>query len=655
MTHIASFNLRAALRRSLLLMLLACSLAFVSVLYDMSTHAQSGKLAPANTGTFSGTITDINTSAPLANFTVRIYDSNGSVFASGTTNAAGIYTSPMLAAGTYYAKTTNSLGYLEELYDNIACDRSCSITSGTPISVTAGATTSGINFALAKGGHISGRVTDAATGEPLEDIRVLIYNPSISLFLSATTDSSGTYLFEDLLPPGTYFAQSDAFSVYLNEAYDNIPCQFCNLASGTPITVAPGATTSGIDFALEKGGIVAGIVTNAATGAPIFNATVEVYTSNGIFIFIANTNASGEYKTTEGLPTGTYYAITNTPGFVNRLYNGFTCAPCDPTTGTPFSVTAGTITPGINFSLAVGGRISGRITNAATSATVSGVLVRIYNSVGQLVTTTSSSISGNYISSAVLPSGTYYARTISPNFITQVYNGVDCIACTPALGTPITVTAGSTTTGVNFALTAGGKISGTITDAATSRPIWDVLVQFYAPGGGLIGSVRTDFSGFYTSPVGLTTGRYYVRASNFDNYVHQVYANIECAACDVTTGIPVSVTAPSTTTGINFALRTGGRISGTVTDAATSSPLANVLVEIFNSSGDHITLAITDNLGSYTSSPALPSGTYYARTFDTPGYVEELYNEIPCGGCVVTSGTPITVTIGSRRQGSTSR
>jgi hypothetical protein len=652
MTHIAFCNLRAALRRSFLLMLLAGALAFVPALFDMNTRAQSGKLAPTNTGAFSGTITDATTSAPLADVTVIIFNSDGFFVASANTNAAGNYISPLLSEGTYYASTANSLDYMDELYDNIACEDGCTITSGTPISVTAGATTSGINFALAQGGHISGRVTDSETGEPLENISINIFSTSMPFSLSATTDSSGNYVLEELLPPGTYYAATSTFEIYLNEAYDNIPCRFCDpRRDGTPITVSPGATTSGIDFALDKGGVVTGSVTNAATGAPIFNASVEVYSSDGIFIFIGTTNAAGEYKTTEGLPTGTYYAVTNTTGFINKLYNGFTCAPCDPTTGTPFSVTAGKVTSGINFSLAAGGRISGSIRNAATSAPLSGVRVRIYNSVGELVTTPTSSLTGNYTSSAVLPTGTYYARTISPNFITQAYNGIDCIACTPAIGVPITVTAGSTSTGVNFALTAGGRISGTVTDAATSAPVSNVPVQFFSSNGGLIGTAFTDFSGSYTSSVGLATGSYYVRASFFGNYVDQVYSNIDCAACDVTTGVPVSVTAGATTSGINFAFRTGGKISGTVTDAATSAPIANVQVEILNSSGDQITLAGADNSGNYISSPALPSGTYYARTVNTPGYVEELYNNIPCVGCAATSGTPITVTAGSTTTG----
>jgi hypothetical protein len=43
----------------------------------------------------------------------------------------------------------NDQSFTDELYDDIPCPgRSCSVTSGSPVVVTAGATTSGIDFAL---------------------------------------------------------------------------------------------------------------------------------------------------------------------------------------------------------------------------------------------------------------------------------------------------------------------------------------------------------------------------------------------------------------------------------------------------------------------------------------------------------------------------
>ena len=84
-----------------------------------------------------------------------------------------------LPTGGYYVQTNNTLGYVDELYDNIPCV-GCDVTVGTKVQLTAGATTAGVNFALAKGGGgpaIAGTVTRAGTGDPLP----LLHRPDLRL------------------------------------------------------------------------------------------------------------------------------------------------------------------------------------------------------------------------------------------------------------------------------------------------------------------------------------------------------------------------------------------------------------------------------------------------------------------------------------------
>ena len=64
----------------------------------------------------------------------------------GGTSVAG------LAAGTYYARTINTQGYRDKVFNNLAfCDPSCQVTDGAPITVHAGTATSGVDFVLAAG------------------------------------------------------------------------------------------------------------------------------------------------------------------------------------------------------------------------------------------------------------------------------------------------------------------------------------------------------------------------------------------------------------------------------------------------------------------------------------------------------------------------
>ena len=126
-------------------------------------------------------MTDAATGAPLADVSVRVYNASGSSVGSNvTTNASGVYTtSTGLPAGTYYVRTTNSLGYIDELYDNLPCPGgSCSVTSGTGVSVTAGATTGGINFGLAVGGRIYGDGDGCGDGRAAGSVAVYLLNAS---------------------------------------------------------------------------------------------------------------------------------------------------------------------------------------------------------------------------------------------------------------------------------------------------------------------------------------------------------------------------------------------------------------------------------------------------------------------------------------------
>src|SRR6185503_11778126 len=106
-------------------------------------------------GFISGNVTDAGTAASIPDVELDIYDSNGNFVGYAYSDASGDYTSTALAAGSYFVRT-GSANYVNELYDNIPCDPFCDPATGTPISVTGGSTTAGIDFALDLGGTISG-------------------------------------------------------------------------------------------------------------------------------------------------------------------------------------------------------------------------------------------------------------------------------------------------------------------------------------------------------------------------------------------------------------------------------------------------------------------------------------------------------------------
>jgi len=103
--------------------------------------------ATASSGWISGVVRDATTGAPLEGVRVRVHDSTDLFVTQQQTDTAGSYTSALLPAGSYFATTSNDLGYVDELFDDIPCT-GCSPIPGLPILVSERVGTPGVDFAL---------------------------------------------------------------------------------------------------------------------------------------------------------------------------------------------------------------------------------------------------------------------------------------------------------------------------------------------------------------------------------------------------------------------------------------------------------------------------------------------------------------------------
>lgn len=629
----------------------------ISVTIGVETTGIDFELTPG--GAISGHLEDGATHLAIPFSGLNIHDAGGQYVSWAYTDSSGNYTSYAgLPTGTYFVRTQNNDGYLNELYDDLPCIGNCTVTDGTPVGVTLGTTTSGIDFEMLKGGAFAGTVTEEGSPTPLDSGYVRIFDAAGVQLASAYPDSLGDYETTLGLATGTYYAATSSFEGYLDELYDDLPCHGgCTFTDGTPISVAAGATTSGIDFGLEQGGFIAGTVTEDGSGSGLDTGYVTIYDSSGDYLVSEYPVASGAYATSSTLVPGTYYARTwSFEGYFDELYDDIACADgCTVTDGTPIVVTAGSTTSGTDFALLKAGSISGTVTEDGTGTLLENIWVDVYNSSGSWVSNGATDVSGNYRLQAGLTTGLYYAKTYnSDHYINELYDDLPCLSsCTVTNGTPISVTTGSTTTGIDFALTPGGLISGTVTDEDTLLPLKDVNVYFYDDSGNYITAANTDASGDYMNYAGLPTENYFLRTWNDDGYINELYNDMLCVGgCTVTDGTPVGATSGSTTTDIDFALVLGGSISGTVTVDGSGTPLDTGYVRIYDASGDSVTSATPDASGIYATTEGLPSATYYARARSFEGYLEELYDDIPCVfGCTTTDGTSIPVTAGSPTTG----
>lgn len=602
--------------------------------------------------TIAGTVTASATGSPISGVRVDVYNENGASNGWALTDDTGAYSVTGLKTGTYYAATSNAAPYSDELYNDLPCQPgNCVVTSGMAIIATAGATVAGIDFALSGGGTIAGTVTDAASGAPLANIRLVANTPDGTKAGEAISGASGQFAITDLTT-GTYHVRTLQTFPYLAEVYDNLPCEngSCAWTLGTDIAVASGSTTGGISFALTRGGSIAGAVTATATGAPLAGVGIGCYDATGLLAGLATTDAAGSY-TVQGLPTGTYFARAQAdPPYAGELYNELLCpAPgCTVTSGTAIAVTAGAIRSGINFSLALTGEISGTVTARETGSPIANAGIGVFTAAGQPAGSASTDAAGEYTVNG-LPPATYYVRAgKAPDFRGALYDNKPCHPnCDLVTGTGVVVSPASMTAGIDFALDRAGDIAGTVRNNA-GTPIANVVVMAFDANGAAVGGAVTDASGSYSIPF-LEAGGYYVRTLDALPYVGQLYEGKPCSpSCLVTSGTLVTVSLNHTTSGIDFGLSIAGSIAGSVRQGVAGPPLADVQVTVFNASGMWAGSSTTDASGTYAVS-GLASGTWYVRASRGLPFLDQMYDGRSCTGadCVPANGTGVTVSSGS--------
>ncbi|GAG38470.1 unnamed protein product, partial [marine sediment metagenome] len=218
---------------------------------------------------------------------------------------------------------------------------------------------------------------------PLPDICVNVSDYDTSFFFfGGWTDASGAYTVGGL-PPGDYKVQFEDCSypaMYVGEWYNDQP----DFESADLVPVTAGVNTSGIDAALALGGSISGTVTEEGTGTPLPDMCVWAYDYDmppDLWIYPAgwgSTDASGAY-TVGGLAAGDYKVQFNDCSYpamyVGEWYND----QLDFESADLVSVTAGVNTSGIDAALALGGSISGTVTEEGTGTPLPDMCVWAYD------------------------------------------------------------------------------------------------------------------------------------------------------------------------------------------------------------------------------------------------------------------------------------
>jgi len=592
--------------------------------------------------------------SPAANITVEVYGAIGNLLDSTLSASDGSFAFTSLAPGDFYLRTRNSFGHADVLFDSEPCvGNACQVRRGLPITLAPGSSVAGLTLELTPGATISGEVHDRLSpSTKLSGVRVQLLDERGAVAFESTTGVAGSFSFP-ALAAGDYHLVTRETPGYVDQTLGGTACpSACNGLNGTLVSVASGATVSGQNLDLAPGASISGNVT--AGGSPAVGAIAQVYNDSGVPVYQQPTNPSGNYEINQ-LPDGDFHVrVGNVPGYVSQLWNAIACSGyCDVLSGDQVTISGSTSVGSVNFVLAAGGGISGQVSSG--TGPLPAVEVVAWDNAGFIAGRGVSNALGEYSINGLV-AGNYKVRTTNTGgYIDQVFGGSSCSPspCLLSAGSAITV-ASTTVAGIDFALTAGGSISGTATDQF-GNPLPDGTATLMDVNGIEL-DTDTIEDGLWNFS-GLADGTYYLLIENNLGLVDELYAGVPCpaGACDITDlGTPIVVGGGrllgAGNAGIAVALSRGVSVSGRVTDLGSGSAIVGAAVYFRDASGKLAGQGVTDGLGDYQSLGGLPPGQYFVSTASgtmrgvESNYVNQLFDGVPCPmDCNLGDGSPVTV------------
>jgi hypothetical protein len=295
----------------------------VAVTPGVTTSGIGAALVAAPVGKVSGTVTDAtHPGVDTSGISVGLFDSNDNLVKTTSTGTGGTYLFDNVRVGDYRVAfaAPYSTGYQEQFYDGAT-----SFSAATPITVTADATTSGIDAALTElTCGFSGTITDEDTQAPIAGATVTIYAYATphDIVATATTNANGQYSVDHL--PGR--PRSTDAPYLLGVAAPGYFSQYYHgqstLASANTV-FAPNGGNHTVDVALAKPrGAITGTVTDAASHAALSGVSVILYSASGAVLRpSAQTSVDGKYEFSD-VVAGDYRVGFIADGYPRQYYDG---------------------------------------------------------------------------------------------------------------------------------------------------------------------------------------------------------------------------------------------------------------------------------------------------------------------------------------------
>jgi Carboxypeptidase regulatory-like domain len=287
-------------------------------------------------------------------------------------------------------------------------------------------------------------------------------------------------------------------------------------------------------------GQISGTVTAAASKAALAGIEVCAYSKlseigGELGEHCATTDAAGEYIVAHLVAaeyTVEFYSLGGE--YATQYYN----EKASFLEATKVPLVEGAAVSGIDAEMVAAGEITGTVTTG--EAPLEDIKVCAVETGDEFIAQcTSSGPSGEYTISR-LPAAEYTVDfySLSGSYVTQYYDEKSSLAG----ATKVLVRVGDVTAGIDAAMVAAGKISGTVTDALSNAPLENIKVCAYESGGeALVQCTSTSTSGEYTisrlAAADYTVGFSAVNGEYLTQYYSDTPSLAEAVKVPVTNGV----------------------------------------------------------------------------------------------------------------------
>ena len=385
---------------------------------------------------------------------------------------------------------------------------------------------------------------------------------------------------------------------------------------------------------------ISGKVTNLG-GQPLAGICVSTFDDSYYVTGSSLTDSSGDY-TVGGLAAGNHKVefsdCSDSPTHVSEWSNDKPDFP----SADPISVPSGANRPDVDATLAVGGSISGVVTDEAGDP-IPDVCINVFD-LSSSSTGFGFTDSGGSYTVAGLHSGDHklqFSDCDSPATHVPEWSG-DQHDFATAL--PVAVTQGSDTPGIDVSLAVGGSISGTVKDGA-GHPIPDICVDAHDSPAFVTGSGFTQTNGKFTIG-GLGDGTHKIEFRDCTSPATHV-REWSGDAQSYESAASIMVAKGAETEDVDAVLSSGGSVSGVVI-TATGQPLPYVCVEAYSTPTAISESGFTDASGQYTIG-GLKAGDYRVLFSDcsySASYAAEWFTDSPTFG----AADPVAVAAGEETE-----